>query len=177
MTPTASTLARTLLCSVALAGVALQTSCDAQVAAAAACTKGAADCIPDVNYVDTHGTAYTAQTLKNKIVLVNFWATWCKPCEREIPDISKAYEKYKDKGVVFLGVLYDQADEDAVLNFASDHEMTYPIVRSTSDIMTAYQYPEKFPTTFVFDRSGRKILEKVGGVTLADLARTIEPKL
>jgi len=147
------------------------------VAAGGACKKGSPGCIPDVNYIDTHGTAYTAQTLKDKIVVVNFWATWCKPCEKEIPDISKAYEKYKDRGVVVLGVLYDQADDDTVLNFASDHEMTYPIVRASSDILTAYQYPEKFPTTFVFDRKGNRKLEKVGGVTLADLQRTIEPLL
>jgi thiol-disulfide isomerase/thioredoxin len=65
---------------------------------AGACNKGAGDCLPDVNYIDTTGKAYTPQSLQGKVVVVNFWATYCAPCKKEIPDFSKAYDKYKTKG-------------------------------------------------------------------------------
>ena len=129
---------------------------------AGACTKGAGDCLPDVNYVDTTGKAYTPQSLAGKVVVVNFWATYCPPCKKEIPDFSKAYDKYKNKGVVFLGVLTDTPDDAQLLNFQSDFEMSYPVVRASSDIMVSYKYPDKLPTTFVFNRAGKQVYTHVG---------------
>src|SRR3954471_11015584 len=76
----------------------------------AECAKGGRDCLPDVNYTDTAGVAYTHASLVGKVVLVNFWATWCHPCQKEIPDLSKVYDKYRAKGVVFLGVMTDSVD-------------------------------------------------------------------
>src|ERR1051325_11015755 len=84
-----------------------------------ACNRSTDDCLPDVKYIDTQGHAWTAETLAGKVVVVNFWATWCHPCQKEIPDLSKLYDKYKDKGVAMLGVLSDQPqpDDSVVLNF------------------------------------------------------------
>jgi len=128
----------------------------------AECTKGQRDCLPEVNYTDTDGVAYTHDSLAGKVVLVNFWATWCHPCQMEIPDLSRAYEKYKSKGVVFLGVMTDSPDNQSLLNFKSDHEMSYPIVRANSDLMMSYNYPDALPTTFVYDRGGKQIYSHVG---------------
>ena len=144
---------------------------------AKACVNGQRDCLPDVRYIDITGKAYTPQSLVGKVVVVNFWATWCKPCQREIPDLSKAYEKYKTKNVVFLGVMTDNADDQTLLNFESDHEMTYPVVRANSDILVAYNYPESLPTTFVFDRGGKQIFSKVGGISEGELDSLIKPAL
>src|SRR5690349_9277479 len=96
---------------------------------AVACNKAQESCLPDVKYVDTAGRAYNAESLAGKVVVVNFWATWCHPCQKEIPDLSKAYDKYKGQGVVVLGVMTDQPSNSDLLNFQSDYEMTYPIVR------------------------------------------------
>jgi thiol-disulfide isomerase/thioredoxin len=135
----------------------------------AGCTKGQRDCLPDVNYVDTAGVAYTHDSLAGKVVLVNFWATWCHPCQKEIPDLSKAYDKYKSKGVVFLGVMTDNPDSNQLLNFQSDYDMTYPVVRASSDVMVSYNYPDALPTTFVYDRSGRQVFSHVGPLRESEL--------
>jgi thiol-disulfide isomerase/thioredoxin len=128
------------------------------------------DCLPEVDYVDTIGTTYTPTSLANKIVLVNFWATWCSPCKKEIPELSKVYDAYKSRGVVFLGVVVDNPDSAQLLNFQSDYEMTYPVVRSTADIMVAYSNPDRLPTTYVFDRTGKKALSQIGAVGETQLA-------
>jgi len=135
----------------------------------AECTKGGRDCLPDVNYTDTTGVAYTRASLAGKVVLVNFWATWCHPCQSEIPDLSKAYDKYKTKDVVFLGVMTDTPDSQQLLNFQSDYNMTYPVVRANSDLMVSYNYPDQLPTTLVFDRSGKQVFRHIGGLRESEL--------
>lgn len=137
-------------------------------AKAAACTKGM-DCLPQVNYIDTTGKAYTPESLAGKVVVVNFWATYCPPCKKEIPDFSKAYDRYKSKGVVFLGVLADNPDDSQLLNFQSDFEMSYPVVRASSDIMYSYHNPDRLPTTFVFNRAGKQVYSQIGAVSGSQL--------
>ncbi len=142
---------------------------------AEACTKGQRDCLPDVNYTDTAGKAYTPAELAGKVVIVNFWATWCKPCQNEIPDLSKMYAHYKDKGVVMLGVMTDSPDNSQLLNFQSDFDMTYPVVRANSDILVSYSYPDALPTTFVFDRGGKQVYSHVGPLREETLKQILEP--
>src|SRR5262249_26062525 len=113
---------------------------------AQACNKAHDSCLPDVKYVDTTGRVYTAEQLAGKVVVVNFWATWCHPCQKEIPDLSRTYDKYKSQGVVFLGVMTDQPTDSDLLNFQSDYEMSYPIVRANSDILLSFNYPQALPT-------------------------------
>jgi len=144
---------------------------------ASACTKGQRDCLPDVTYTDTMGKAYTAADLAGKVVVVNFWATWCKPCQKEIPDFSKAYTKYKDKGLVMLGVMTDQPDKDQLLNFQSDYDMAYPVIRANSDILVSYNYPDALPTTYVFDRGGKQVFSHVGPLHVERLESILSPLL
>lgn len=144
---------------------------------AAACAKGE-PCLPDQKYLDvTTNKTYTPESLKGKVVVVNFWATWCHPCQKEIPDLSKTYDRYKDKGVVFLGILTDQPTDAELLNFRSDFEMTYPIVRATSDIMVSFNYPQALPTTFVFNKKGKQVYSHVGPVTEASLVAQLDQYL
>jgi thiol-disulfide isomerase/thioredoxin len=137
--------------------------------ASAECIRGQRDCLPDVSYVDSTGVAYKRDTLAGKVVLVNFWATWCHPCQKEIPDLSRAYDKYKSKGVVFFGVMTDNIDNAQLLNFQSDYEMTYPVVRASSDLLMSFQYPQSLPTTFVFDKHGKQVFSHVGPLRESDL--------
>jgi thiol-disulfide isomerase/thioredoxin len=143
---------------------------------ASACdTKHGDDCLPDVKYVDTTGKAYTLASLGDKIVVVNFWATWCHPCQQEIPALSKVYDSYKDKGVVILGVMADNPADAELLNFQSDHEMSYPIVRGNSDLLTAFSYPQALPTTFVYDRGHRMVgRPHVGAISSSEITATLD---
>lgn len=145
-------------------------------AKASACSKHET-CLPDVKFIDTNGVAYTYETLKGKVVVVNFWATWCKPCLKEIPAFSRVYDKYKDRGVVFLGVLTgDNADASSLLNFQSDNEMTYPVVRESSDIrMSFINDMDNLPTTLIFDRGGKQVTKKVGSLDDRRLSEILEP--
>jgi thiol-disulfide isomerase/thioredoxin len=131
--------------------------------AAAACQGGEDDCLPPVTFIDTNGTAYTPAGLAGKVVVVNFWATWCKPCQKEIPDFSKVAERYKGKAVI-LGVLAsDNPSPDELLNYMSDYNMSYPVIRATKDILLPFHYPNQLPTTFVFDTRGRAVEFDAGG--------------
>jgi cytochrome c-type biogenesis protein len=143
---------------------------------AQACSKGQADCLPDVTFIDTTGKAYTSQSLAGKIVVVNFWATWCGPCQKEIPALSKIYDQYKSRGVVMVGVLTnDNASDSELLNFTSDYSMTYPVVRGSSDILVSYNYPQALPTTFVFDRGGHQVGKpRVGAIHSDDLTGMLD---
>src|SRR5262245_28876975 len=119
------------------------------LASLASCSSGEAqaaclgsECLPNVKYIDTNGVAYTPDSLKGKVVVINFWATWCAPCKKEIPDLSKLYMQYKSKGVVVLGILHqDNPSQADLLNFQSDYEMEYPVVRQSSDVLVSYEYP------------------------------------
>jgi cytochrome c biogenesis protein CcmG/thiol:disulfide interchange protein DsbE len=147
-------------------------------ASAKTCRVGERDCLPDVNLVDTMGIAYTPKSLAGKVVVVNFWATWCGPCLKEIPDLSKVYEQHKDHGLIVLGVLSsDQPDNQELLNFQSDHMMSYPVVRDTTEIRSSYGNPKNLPTTFIYDRRGKLMHSPRGALHAAQLAKLLDPLL
>lgn len=123
--------------------------------AEASCSSGR-DCLPTMSFEDLDHHAYPREALRDKVVVVNFWATWCGPCKKEIPAFNRVYEQYKDKGVVMLGVLNDnQVDDVGLLNFMSDFELTYPVIKANHDILAAFEYPDALPTTFIYDRHGK----------------------
>ena len=160
-----------------VAAVASLASCSSREAQAACA--GGDECLPDINFVDTTGTAHTPDQLRGKVVVVNFWATWCGPCKKEIPDLSKLYKQYKDKGVVMLGVLTnDNPSQGELLNFQSDYEMEFPVVRQTSDILVSFNYPQAIPTTFIYDRAGHRVGKpRVGAIKPDEMASTLEQLL
>jgi YD repeat-containing protein len=137
------------------------------------------ECLPKVTYEDLLAkTKIPPAELQGKVVVVNFWATWCPPCKKEIPAFNRVYTAYKDKGVVFLGVLHDTTVDDAgLLNFMSDNEFTYPVVKADADILSAYHYPNGLPTTFIYDTQGRIVEEHRGPMSEADLAAKIDEAL
>ncbi len=115
---------------------------------------------PDFALKDMGGKAVKLSDYKGKVVLVNFWATWCPPCKAEMPDLVKVYELYKKKGFVVLGISLDDEPTKAVPEFLTDFrkdtgvKVTYPILVGDEHIADSYGGIRGIPTTFLIDRKG-----------------------
>lgn len=108
-----------------------------------------------------------AELTKGKVVLINFWGTWCPPCRREIPDLVKLHEDLKDKDVIMIGIALERNPQMAfqkVTSFAKTQKMTYyQFLPQSNDIIKAYGGINAVPTTFIIDKSG-KIAETIVGM-------------
>jgi len=104
---------------------------------------------------DMQGKKWTLSELKGKVVIVNFWATWCPPCVREAPDLQALYAQYKDQGLVVLGV----ADDDVakIKKFAVDRKLNYPMLYDPEHKTHAAFRVESLPATFVYNREGKLV--------------------
>jgi len=107
------------------------------------------------------GRSISSSEWRGKVVLVNFWATWCPPCRAEIPDLITLQEKYRDHLVV-VGIAEDEGSVDVVKRFAAEHKINYPIVMSTPEIRKIFPEVMALPTTFVLDRDGNLAQKNVG---------------
>jgi len=100
---------------------------------------------------------------EGKVLVLNFWATWCPPCKQEIPAFNDLYEEYRDEGLEFLGVSVDQGGEAAVKKYLGAGSSNpavpgYPVAMANEGIVRAYhavQPLQSIPTTFLIDRKGR----------------------
>jgi len=141
--------------------------------AEAACREDAPRCLPKLTYIDRSGRAWPPELLANKVVVVNVWATWCRPCTMEIPDLAKVYSRYRDRGVVMLGLMTDDVTDEELVAFSSQYGINYPVVQMDEELARAFDYPQALPTTFVYDQSGHMRYGRPGLVT----AEMLEEKL
>lgn len=130
--------------------------------------------VPAVTMSDLDGKSLSSTDWQGKVVLVNFWATWCPPCLAEIPDLTRLQEKYGEQLVV-VGV----SEDDSTVNlkeFAALHQMNYPIVRSTPELQEVFPGVIALPTTFVIDPDGLMVKKHVGLLNAREtevMARTL----
>jgi len=115
------------------------------------------------------GHEVSPASLRGKVVIVNFWATWCGPCRAEIPDLVALQEKYKDTLQV-IGISEDEAPVDVVKRFAADHKVNYPVAMATPEIEKLFPGISALPTSYILDRDSRIVQKHVGMLT----ARTTE---
>ena len=124
---------------------------------------------PAFTVTDLDGREISPASLRGKVVIVNFWATWCGPCRAEIPDLVALQNKYKDTLQV-IGISEDEAGVEVVKRFAAEHQINYPIAMMTPEIEKLYPGISALPTSFILDRESRVVQKHVGMLT----ARTTE---
>lgn len=109
---------------------------------------------PDFTLPQLDGGSLTLSDFKGKVIIVNFWATWCPPCRMEIPDFVYLYENYKDKGLVIIGVNLDRGDARSVKQFSEKYKINYPVVLGNGKVTQDYGGIRAIPTTFIIDTKG-----------------------
>jgi thiol-disulfide isomerase/thioredoxin len=98
---------------------------------------------------------------RGKVVLLNFWATWCGPCRMEVPDLVELQKKYQDRLQV-IGLVVDDADEDAVRKFAKRYGINYPVALATDEMRIQFGGIPALPTSFIIDVQGRVVQKHIG---------------
>ena len=112
---------------------------------------------PDFELNSVDNKNYRISDLRGKVIILNFWATWCSPCRMEIPDFNELYLKNKDEGLIILAISTDDS-RGALLQFLKSYKMEYPVlygsVRQISKISNDYGGIMALPTSIIIDRSG-----------------------
>ena len=109
---------------------------------------------PSFKLLDLNGKEVSSSSYKGKVVILDFWATWCPPCVKEIPHFIELYDKYKDQGLEIIGISVDQQGTGIVKAFKQRYKINYPILMADRQVATAYGNIRSIPTTFVIDKSG-----------------------
>jgi len=148
----------------------------AAAAAASGCDAKAAPAKLNATLKDMHGKDVRLADYKGKVLLLNFWATWCGPCKIEIPAFVELQQKYGAKGLVILGISID--DTPAELRpFAEAMTINYPLLMMTEEVENAYGPIWAVPTTFLVTREGVVCRKHLGPATKAQFEAEIKPLL
>ncbi|MGA2965185.1 MAG: TlpA disulfide reductase family protein [Terriglobales bacterium] len=113
----------------------------------------------DFTLKDLSGKSWTFSALRGKVVLVNFWATWCPPCRKEMPDLEALYERFSSKGLLILGI----SDEEAakVEPFIRDRKVTFPVLLDPERKVNEMFVVEGIPKSFIYDREGKLAAQSI----------------
>lgn len=117
---------------------------------------------PSWRLQDLAGKTVSSEDLKGKVVVVDFWATWCPPCREEIPGYIELQKQYGPEGLVIVGISLDQQGPDVVKPFAARYGINYPLVMGDEKVVADFGGVEGIPTTFLIDRNGVIRDRKVG---------------
>jgi peroxiredoxin len=126
---------------------------------------------------DLAGQEVSSDQFKGKVVVVDFWATWCGPCVSEIPGYVALQKKYGPQGLVIVGVSLDRKGPAHVKKFVDEHAMNYTIVMGDDGITEAFGGFNAIPTTFLISRDGRIINQKTGAAPAEDYEKLVKAAL
>jgi thiol-disulfide isomerase/thioredoxin len=136
--------------------------------------------MPEYTALDLDGAKFDMAAKRDKVVLLNVWATWCGPCVYEIPELQKIHEKYSAQGLEVIGVSVDETSPETVREFVAEQKkMTYPIIHDTEGKIATLLETTVLPTSIVVDRKGQIVWKKYGAIMEGDeeLKKAIEAAL
>jgi thiol-disulfide isomerase/thioredoxin len=151
------------------AAMALQTGCTSKSPQ----SDGAA---ADFTLQDMNGKNVKLSDYKGKVVLLEFWATWCPPCRESAPGLEKLHKNYKDKGLVVLTVAMDEGGWDVVKSFIKENGITYSVLKGTEDVAAQYQV-RSIPLLLVLNKEGKIAKRYLGSGNDDDLEKEIKTYL
>ena len=133
--------------------------------------------IPKVAFQDLNGSAIALSDLKGKVVLINFWGTWCVPCLQEIPELVRLSHRFRKSGFEVVGIAVDSGQPEDIRKFMSEHGMDYQILIGDLGIVKSRFYVVGFPTSLLMDRQGLIRKRYIGPQTEEVLKHDVEPLL
>jgi thiol-disulfide isomerase/thioredoxin len=123
------------------------------------------------------GRTINLSAYRGRVVLLNFWATWCPPCRAEMPDLIKMQREYRGRGLQVIGVTYPPEEIGEVRQFVRKLKVNYPIALGTKETKALFSQSETLPLTIVIDREGN-IRERIEGILLPqEFEQKIKPLL
>jgi len=133
---------------------------------------------PNVTFISIAGDKISTESLRGKVVMVNFWATSCTTCVKEMPQMVETYNKYKAQGLEFVAVAMQYDPPNYVLNFTETRKLPFTVaIDSAGDIARQFGDVTLTPTTFLIDKDGRIIKKYVGEPDFAALHKLLEKEL
>jgi len=122
---------------------------------------------PPFELRDINGRTVRLSDYRGKVVLINFWATWCPPCRAEMPDLVRLQREHGKEGLQIIGITYPPENREQVRRFARSLKVNYPIILGTRELKARFSSDETLPLTVVIDREG-KVSDIIGGILLRE---------
>ncbi|MBA3974787.1 MAG: hypothetical protein C0504_11295 [Candidatus Solibacter sp.] len=132
---------------------------------------------PDFRLPDRSGALHSLSAYRGRVVVLNFWATWCKPCRRELPALDRIAREYAPRGVTVLGVAMDERGWAAVSPFLAQFPVAYPILLGNPRVARGYGGLPTLPLTVFIGKHGRTAATHAGELTEAQLRKALEVML